>query len=72
MSERKLLPQNCLGPSVPGMTSLGRDSTDLYLLKLYLEQRWRLCQEEGQEGQIRAVLLPGKSAQQKMPHQRSP
>lgn len=54
------------------MTSLGRDSTDLYLLKLYLEQRWRLCQEEGQEGQIRAVLLPGKSAQQKMPHQRSP
>lgn len=58
----------------PGMTSLDRerDSTELFLLKLHPEQRWRLCQEEGQGGQIWASLLTGKSAQQKMPHQRSP
>lgn len=49
-----------------------RHNTDLYLFRLYPEQRWMLCQEDGQEGQIWVSLLKGKSAQQKMPHKRSP
>jgi hypothetical protein len=48
-----------------------RESKDLYLLKLY-PSKGRVCSEEGQGDQVWASLLRGKSAQQKMPYQRSP
>lgn len=44
-----------------------RHNTDLYLFRLYPEQKWMSCQEDGHEGQIWVSLLKGKSAQQKCP-----